>query len=418
MSYCVHEQFGWYNLQSLTSIAVVRVFCVLTVKLAISFHRALSIMTFLSYATLGLIAALFALYQIVSRVNAHRTWSKVPTHTFTGTADRQRYMKELKELLRTGYSRYSKAGEVFKIPSPDGNFRIILPRDKLEEIKNASGRTFSWQLQSRQVFQIYHTGVPDRGPWSAKALRVDLNRHLDDLVQEMSAIISAYFDEQLAGQSGQWQSVNILQLFRSCVARITNHAFCGPALTNDPEWVEATMRFTADGFGAAAEIRGYPFYLKPFAAFFLRSVKRVSNDKKMAKRKLGALFHQRMSARKDSEVKAPDDGFQRMLDAAPPNVSLDEFAGTMMRVMMASVHTTAHTAAIALGDLICQPQYVAGLSQEMRESIRGDRIQIRECDQLRHLDSFLKESQRMTPLFLRESSDHTYPSLTIFPRLL
>lgn len=79
----------------------------------------------------------------------------------------------------------------------------------------------------------------------------------------------------------------------------------------------------------------------------------------------------------------------------------------MMRVMMASMHTTAYTAAIALGDLICQPQYIAGLSQEMRENVGGNWIQIRKCDQLRHLDSFLKESQRMTPLFLRKFSSHT-----------
>lgn len=176
-------------------------------------------MTFLSYATLGLVAACLALYQIVFRVNAHRTWSKVPTHTFTGAADRQRYIRELKELLQSGYSKYSKAGEVFKILGPGGTLRIVLPRAKLEEIKNESARTFSWQLQSRDVFQIHHTGVPDRGPWSAKAVRVDLNRHLDDLVHEMSVIIDAYFDEQLAGDSTQWQSVNTLQLLRSCVAR-------------------------------------------------------------------------------------------------------------------------------------------------------------------------------------------------------
>ena len=375
-------------------------------------------MAFLSYATLGLIAASLVIYHVVSRIHAHRVWSKIPTHTFTGAAGKKRYVMDLKELLRTGYSKYSKAGEVFKIHGSDGVFRIVLPRAKLEEIKNASARTFSWQLQSRQVFQIHYTGVPDRGPWSAKALRVDLHKHLDDLVLEMSAIISAHFDQQLTRDSEQWQSVNVLQLFRSCVARITNHAFCGPALNNDPEWVEATMRFTADSFGAAAEIRGYPSYLRPFAAFFLRSIKSVSSDKKFAKRKLGPLFRQRTSARKNPEFKAPDDGFQRILDAAPPNIALEEFAGTMMRVMMASVHTTAHTAAIALGDLISQPQYIAGLSQEMCESFGGNRIQIQDCDQLRLLDSFLKESQRITPLFLRKFSDHTYPSSTIVRRLV
>lgn len=367
-------------------------------------------MTIIAYATFGLIASSFTLYYIVSRVKAYWVLSKIPTHTFTGAADKQRYREGLKELLRTGYSKYSKAGEVFKIHGTDSTFyRIVLPRDKLEEIKNASGRTFSWQLQSRRVLQIQYTGVPDRGPWSAKALRVDLHRHLDDLVREMNAIISAHLDERLAGDSVQWKSVNVLQLFQSCVARITNHAFCGPDLTNDPEWLEATMRFTADGFGAAAEVRRHPFYLRPFAALFLRSIKRVRSDKEMAKRKLGPLFRQRKSARNNPEVKVPDDGFQRMLEAAPPNVSLEEFAGTMMRVMMASMHTTAHTATIAVGDLISQPLYIAGLSQEMRESFGGKGIQIRECDQLRHLDSFLKESQRMTPLFLRKFSDYIYP---------
>lgn len=130
-------------------------------------------MAFLSYATLGLAAGFLALYQIVSRVDAHQTWSMVPTYTLTGTADRQRYMKEpkeLTELLRTGYSRYSKAGEIFKNPSPDGDFRIIPPRDKLEEIKDTGVERSAGSCKSRQLFQIYHTGIPDHGPWSTKVI--------------------------------------------------------------------------------------------------------------------------------------------------------------------------------------------------------------------------------------------------------
>ena len=93
-------------------------------------------------------------------------------------------------------------------------------------------------------------------------------------------------------------------------------------------------------------------------------------------------------------------GYEWLWGSAPGGVSLNDFSDTMMRTLIASIHTTAKTVSIALMDLMTQPQHLEELRKEARAaSGPGDRRI--DIDKLTKLDYFLKESQRLTPVFLR-----------------
>ena len=358
-------------------------------------------MTHLSAVAIAFTVCLTAAYYVRNTIQSRQAWSKISTHTFDGFDDKQRYITDLKSLLRSGYAKYSRNNELFKIKNPAGGFWVVLPRSKIEEVKNASTRSFSFILAMRQALQIYFTGAPDRADWSAKVVRTDVNKNLDGIVRKtMGPVIDACFRENLPADGEAWQRVDIFDFFRNCVASITNETFVGPDLSSDVEWVEATKRFASDIWAASFSITRYSSYRRYLACFFLPSIKRLDQDKKLAERKLASRFDQRIAAQTISSSKTPDDTFQWLLDAAGPHVAFKEFTHTIVRLFMAAIFTTAQTATIALLDLLSQPEYIPELIQEIHENLQGDEIDIKSLDKLRKLDSFLKESQRMSPVAL------------------
>lgn len=67
----------------------------------------------------------------------HRQLARIPTVKFEdGKGDgRERYLDELKDLIRHGYKRYTKNGQMFKSKSSYGTWRVIIPDEALREIK-------------------------------------------------------------------------------------------------------------------------------------------------------------------------------------------------------------------------------------------------------------------------------------------
>lgn len=75
----------------------------------------------------------------------------------------------------------------------------------------------------------------------------------------------------------------------------------------------------------------------------------------------------------------------------------------MMRTFIASIHTTAKTVTVAFIDLLTQPEYYEELMEEARAAVGTDGKNV-QLDKLFKLDCFLKESQRLTPVFLCKCS--------------
>ena len=342
-----------------------------------------------------LVAVLLVVYYRPN-FKARKALSRIPTHTIDDAEDRLLQGDE-DHLIQSGYDKYSKINEVFKIKDRTGKFRIILPQQKLDEIKNLSARLFSFRAWVRERMHMQYSWAIYGAPWAAKTVRHDVNRNLAQVVDGMTTVIEAYFINTLPSSTQDWDSVEILSLLDPCIARVASQILFGPAFANDPEWVEVARRVTSNAGMAASDIRAYPTCTRRWATYFIGSFKRIKRDKAVAVRKLGPLFHQRMAERNDSSLKKSDDPLQWLLDNAGPNITLAEFIDNMMRLMLATIGTITLTATVALIDLLSQPQYIAELTQEIHEVLNGSEIRIEDLEKLCKLDSFLSESQRLTP---------------------
>lgn len=95
-------------------------------------------------------------------------------------------------------------------------------------------------------------------------------------------------------------------------------------------------------------------------------------------------------------------GFEWLWGGAPDEVSLRDFSDTLMRTIIAAIHTTAKTMSVALIDIITQPDFLKELKEEAVEATDEGNGRV-DLDKLVKLDCFLKESQRLSPVFLCET---------------
>jgi hypothetical protein len=349
-----------------------------------------------------------AAYQFYQNWLKSRALNHIPTHEFPdGDNNRSRYISELKDLLESGYRKYNKSGRAFKVPIPVGGYsvkyRVVLPKDHLEEMKHLSNNIFSWQLASRIIFAQDYTGAPDRGAWSGKALRVGIHQNLGDVTKKMNEQIDQYFATHLPQDPSSPGSIKFMEFFIPAIANITNSLLVDERLSSDPEWVKQTCDFAVNRYKSADDVRAWPPYLAKLVAPLIPSVRKLRASRAYVKKQMTPLYEQlrereMLGSSEKSKLRKGVFGYEWLWGGAPDGVTLDDFSDTMMRTLIASIHTTAKTISIALVDMLNQPEYVKELREEAMQAMQPDGSI--DIDKLFKLDCFLKESQRLTPVFL------------------
>ena len=351
-----------------------------------------------------------AIYHLYQNWVKSRPWNHIPTHEFAdGDNSRERYIHDLKDLLESGYRRYSKAGRPFKVSIPVGGYsvkyRVVLPKDHLEEMKHLSNNTFSWALASAVIFAQDYTGAPPRGPWSGKALRVGIHQNLGDITKKLDQQIDQYFATHLPQDPSLPGSINFMEFLIPAIANITNALLVDERLSSNPEWIRQTCDFAVNRYKSADDVRAYPPYLATLVAPLIPSVRRLRQSRKYVKEQMAPLYEDLkkrvlLGSNQKEKLRKGIFGYEWLWGGAPDDVTLDDFSDTMMRTLIASIHTTAKTLSVALIDLLSQPQYVDELREEAMQAMLPDGSI--DIDNLFKMDCFLKESQRLTPVFLCE----------------
>lgn len=359
------------------------------------------------------IPALLALviYRFVQNWQKSRALNHIPTHEFAdGDHSRARYISDLKELLESGYRKYNKSGRAFKVLIPIGGYsvkyRVVLPKDHLEEMKHLSNNIFSWALASGVIFAQDYTGAPNRGPWSGKALRVGIHQNLGEITKQLHQRIDQYFESHLPQDPNSPASIKFMDFFVPAIANITNSMLVGEELASDPEWMRQTCDFSVNRYKSADDVRAWPPYMATLVAPLIPSVRRLRQSRAYVKQQLTPMYEDLrkrdlLGSSEKAQCRKGIFGYEWLWGGAPDDVTLDDFSDTMMRTLIASIHTTAKTITVALVDLLTQPKYLEELREEATEALQADGSI--DLDRLVKLDCFLKESQRLTPVFLCRS---------------
>ncbi|KAK2608288.1 hypothetical protein N8I77_006906 [Diaporthe amygdali] len=235
-------------------------------------------------------------------------------------------------------------------------------------------------------------------------VKADLTRHIPHLTKPLSSEVKQSITEAL-GASTEYVEVNVFQKLLRVVAIVSGLAFVGPDIYRQEEYINNSITFTIDLFGAVAQLKRWPNWgpVRPIAARFIAPVKRLHAHREKAYAFLIPLIQERRkstAAIKDGEK--PKDMLQWILEKADKfDTKQDqEIAMILILLGVAAIHTTSLTVTHILYDLIgyC-PEVISDLREEIRTVLAAHdgNITSEALYQMKLLDSVMRESARVNP---------------------
>ncbi|OCK79495.1 cytochrome protein [Lepidopterella palustris CBS 459.81] len=283
---------------------------------------------------------------------------------------KQRWLSSAKSLMNEGLQKTNFPFQVIANCGP----LIILPPATMDEIRNDDRMTFKAWL--KQHFFTTYPGF--QGFIPAVENDVFVNSVRIGLTQSLGQITEILSSET---------SITLEELF--------------PFST---EWLKIAVDYTVDFFTAAYVLRLCPPVLRPLVHWFLPQTRRLRASIKAARRLIEPeLAARRLAQEEDRKAGKPVekhvDALQWVQSAAEAKgLHCDPVYG-QLNYTLGAVHTTSVTFVNILYDLMAHPEYIELLREEIsrvfQEHGKWDKTALTK---LKLMDSFMKESARLTPV--------------------
>lgn len=200
----------------------------------------------------------------------------------------------------------------------------------------------------------------------------------------------------------EWKSFTAAMKAHRIATRTANRVLVGAPLCRNEEYLQMSIRYTIDVFGGADKLRKYPEFLRGLMS---KLVTRVAEQQKIARKHLIPYIEERLAKQskadegKGSDSK-PSDSLQWVMDAAPNDLERDpqRLLLRLLHINVAAVHTTSVTFLNCLFDLALHPEIHEELRQEIKENVASFGWTKKTLLNLKKLDSFMLESQRLAPI--------------------
>lgn len=231
------------------------------------------------------------------------------------------------------------------------------------------------------------------------AMRYTLTRNTPIILASFTAEVD-YATTQNIGPCEDWTAVKPRGAMSRVAALLSGRAFVGLPLSREEKWVEATVNYTGDVSRAWMILRLIPWYIRPFVAPFLPQVKSLKRQRDMTEKMLAPLLAAKVSTPTENEEKKIPGGdvidwFRQQYKGEP---TVAQLGRDQLLATFASIYNLSNALTYIVFDLAAHPKCVAKLRDELDEVLKdGEAIDKQSLPKLQKLDSFVKESQRLSP---------------------
>jgi hypothetical protein len=313
--------------------------------------------------------------------------------------------------LEKAHNLYPSSPFVLAVP---GQQLVVLPVSEIDTVKALPEVKLSIKKHHYNQFLGEHSYMGTRADEFDNAMRNVLARNtpaaLDAFTAEIEHAVSATIPGKL--QLQDWKGITPRSAMARMATILSGRVFVGLPLSRDEEWINATVSFTGAVSKAWMVLRFYPHFVRPIVAPFLSQVRSLEAAKALIAHKLGHLLESRRQSGKDATGRSmttpPNethsgellDWFQQQYSHAP---SAKELTRDQLLATFASIYNLSNALTYVVFDLAADATVVEELREELlrvvgQEGVAGiNKITIM---QLRKLDSFVRESQRMSPTSL------------------
>ncbi|CAG8953717.1 hypothetical protein HYFRA_00006606 [Hymenoscyphus fraxineus] len=305
--------------------------------------------------------------------------------------------------------------------------RVVLPMSMFKEVIELPEEDMSFRELVHFMFDGKHTHLGENVDALVSAIRIDLTKSIGGLMPILQDEARIAFATVMKDVKESWIAIPAQPYALQIVSRLSGRIFVGSELCRQPEYLRTSTMFTADAAMVRNDLQQYNQILRPWVSPFLSSLKRVQVHLQDAKSWMDPVIRDILSntGEKPKTVAAGSRGawISWLLKYLPDHEKTSTKLGLLqMQVSFASLHTTTSATTNALLDLATFPEYVDELREEIEAAIADDGESIDENGQLyftkaavskmKKLDSFLKESQRLTPLAFDGLSRRLHKNVT------
>ncbi|KAE8391145.1 cytochrome P450 [Aspergillus alliaceus] len=304
-------------------------------------------------------------------------------------------------VIYDGYSKYKKSA--YKILKPDGDL-VVLSTKYAEELRQLPSSTLN-ALEATFTDHVgdYTTILTD-SHLHTEAIQKRLTPAIGRLIPRITSELDYAFEVEFPRCDDKFVAINPYEVFLRLVARVGARIFIGDELCREEKWLNASISYTKDIFLTIALMRPLPGFLHPIVGRILPSSRSLDRQLVYVKEELlGPVIEKRrrMEAASDPNYEKPDDFLQWMMDLAkteneshPHNLAQRLLGITSMAV----VHTSAMSLTHILYDLLVMPHWLQPLLDEVQTQVPDwKNVTQAELNNLKLMDGFLKESQRLNP---------------------
>ncbi|OJZ88178.1 hypothetical protein ASPFODRAFT_531920 [Aspergillus luchuensis CBS 106.47] len=307
----------------------------------------------------------------------------------------KRFFKDAHGLIRTGFSQ----GSAFYLYSEFGPKIVLAPKHADDfrthpafSLSNAIAEEFHAHIRGFDPFKQDPALVKD-------VLRTKLTPSLDKLARPLSEDTRRALGEVFTDDP-EWHDLQLKPIAASLISRLSSRVFLGEKLSRNPNWHRVTADYAVHTFMSALFLRMFPRCTRPYVAYVLPFCRKIRNEIKEAEEIITPVVEERRSAKQEAirqgqQPEHYEDAMQWMEECAkgrPYDPTLAQIA-----LSLAAIHTTS--------DLLTQTLFYLAEREDVIKALRNEVITVLQNDgwtkstfnDLKLMDSVLKESQRLKP---------------------
>lgn len=283
------------------------------------------------------------------------------------------------------------------IPQPT----VIYPLEVLDEYKDLPENKASLRRVLYDSFGGDYTSLGQYSHAMLSAVQIDLTRNIAKTLNTLNDEVKFAFDQNI-GTMKDWQAVVLEPKILRIIALLNGRVLVGLPLSRDEKWIEATTQYTATSYKFGNKLKGYPWGTRwAVGPFIYRTDVKPHQDAVAGM--LKPLIEQQMARHAksvdddDAEVEAGEMIGWTMSYYKPGEMTYHRIALDQLMISFSSIHTSTVTLMHAIYDLAARPEYAEPLREEIRSNSVNGKLDKHSIAQLKKLDSFIKESQRLNP---------------------
>ncbi|RYC60955.1 hypothetical protein CHU98_g5252 [Xylaria longipes] len=275
----------------------------------------------------------------------------------------------------------------------------ILPMKYLDELRLVSVDVLSSKKAAVANFMPKWTnmGVMATSDLHIRVLNNRLNPNLPKYLSLAKSELDEFWTTEVP-QCEDWTVVDIQDVARRLVSRMSASIFLGYPACRNEEWLDLSVQFSIDMFTTAFTLRAFPPWMHFLIAPLIPARWRTLRYLQTGRRIIGALMKDR-AANSEKTMKEDETLLGWMVNhGTKSEVAVAEMSDRQCLLTLASIHTTSNSVTNLLFNLCEYPEWIPILREEIESVAKeqdGTNVTREWLSKLMKLDSFIVETLRL-----------------------